>query len=438
MPFIAAYFIILFGAFYFLYLRNVSSFSPVLAFFLISYLTISGVLSMVDLDNPSDQIHVTALGLGMLAFVLGCMLAKQVAPSRHCRRREAIINFRPNTAERLFLKLLFLISISATLVYFYLVGSHFLLEAIFSGVAIDDPNGLRLSFYAGEEYYAPGYFKQFKDTLLPLLFVYFFLTWAIGKDKKAINAVLLLIVAPIVLFGMLGTGQRAPIVYFAIKIAYIYLILNPKNFRLSRIRRIPWYLWFLGICVLGLFILLTIVLGRGESPLDAIGHLVKRIFAVNQWASIVGFRHIIENPEGIGQQWFADVRSVLPGYKPHGIDREIFAQLWGGSTRGNAPLSIFGSVYYNFGLIGIPIFFFAYGVLLHSLHILINRNRQSLIQVVIAAYLIVLFGFWRSGSPLVLLVNGLPALIFAWISIRLLRGRTSVVRGERVRTFAGA
>lgn len=176
-----------------------------------------------------------------------------------------------------------------------------------------------------------------------------------------------------------------------------------------------------------LFSISSYLLGRSEqfSIADSLSALAVRIFSDNQTSAVVGFRYVYEQPIQFGGEWLTDILGILPGeFKGSDLANRIHAIIYG-SDRGTAPVSLWGSVYHNWGWFGIfvfpPFLAFAYSGVSRAF---LGRRDRSTLEVAGCAFAFYIFAAWIASGPMQLINNGLVAcalLIFGLTLQRRLR-----------------
>src|SRR5699024_10242802 len=127
--------------------------------------------------------------------------------------------------------------------------------------------------------------------------------------------------------------------------------------------RLPRRVMLFGIVAfLSVIIVTTFALGRaalqdGASVFShitsALNQFALRISTANQSSGVIGFRHIYDlGPLNDGSEWAQSLAGILPGQRGSTLQNEIF-EIRYGSDRGTSPPSIWGSIFYNFGPIGV-------------------------------------------------------------------------------------
>lgn len=256
---------------------------------------------------------------------------------------------------------------------------------------------MRLASYNSDVtgvYYYPGFVNQFKDTLLPLCLFYLYSITKLIPNTK-ISGRFLLFFSLISVFSILGTGQRGAFV-LAIMMggSFIFNILNKKNIRkLIMVSVVP---------LLFLFSISTFINGRTKSEkLEAgatLTAIVERITSDNQIGALIGFREIMY-PRGIqwGSEWWDGIQGFTPSHTGSTLANEIAGVMWGGF--GNAPPSNWGSIYYNFGWIGIILYPIFCCFTLSYFYYRLYQKKKYLFRILIYVYCFVIAGTWIAGSP---------------------------------------
>lgn len=392
--------------------RGVFILNPVCGFLLFNWILGTGVFLLTDAHKKSDFIHMNLTVLTLLFLILGSLFAikllniekkyklfwiKDIENDRN-RNRNIMIGF-------------FIFSIVMSVIYYQVVGYNLFFRTI-RGVGVDDYTTMRLASYAGDNYFAPGYINQFKNTILPMLFVYFVL---IIKNIKY-KIFFILVFGFIVLYSLLGTGQRTFLVTFFLMIIFSIWSLKKGKFNLKLVG-------IASVVLVFLFGFTSVNLGRTEefNLYLVLESLVYRIFGSNQLSSVVGFDYIY-NVKGVEylKDWSQGVLGLLPGVKGSNIANEVHYLLFG-SERGTAPLSIWGSFYYNLGFLGALIGAFIMGFLYQLSYYKFLGGFSSNLRVILYSVLFMYFSIWVAGSPIQLLNNGILAVIFLLL-IRKIKG----------------
>jgi len=320
------------------------------------------------------------------------------------------------TAPRTGIVLLATLSIIVVVAYYWAVGYSALIQGLRNsfGGSVTNISTERLDSYAGERYFFPGYVNQFKNILLPALLVLVFTHW---RQQGRPHRVATVTLASFALFGLLGTGQRGAFIQFAVVVAvYLYMLHG---------RRLPRQLLGLSFGAAAVIVVSTIALGRSNALLGAnaqvsdrvlaaINEFLRRIFRDQQEAAVVGFRYVYQMPVQWGREWWEGLVGILPGQAGSDLSHQIHALMYG-DDRGTAPLSIWGSVYHNFGWVGAVMFppVLALAVVMVSRLAAASMQPSSMRLIGIAGVSTTL-GFWAAGPPDTLLNTGLVVYSLLW------------------------
>ncbi len=291
--------------------------------------------------------------------------------------------------------ILFLITIFLSVLYYQLVGYNLTVLSLTSNV--DDFVSLRLNAYSGQNYYAPGVFNQFKNTIFPILYIYY------GYSLKGTKWfwAYIIIVGLILLYALTGTGQRTFIVTgFLIIISILYGLNNGK------LQKKYIVLSFGLVIVVFTFLSLRLNRTSDSSVLGSFQQLFYRVFDSNQYSAIVGFRYVFEQNIQLGREWFQSLIGLIPGVKGSDLSNRVFNILFGG-FRGTAPLNVWGSAYHNFGVLGSVYLGIAIGFFYTKIYLRFLKGSKNVVRVCVYCALFVYLATWIAGAPPQLINNGL-------------------------------
>jgi oligosaccharide repeat unit polymerase len=373
-----------------------------------------GTLPMLDPNIPADTMHAFLIVSTFWIFLVVTSVLAVVAAQR--RRLPFTARSIPLPATT-GMWILIVVSILVCAAYYAAVGYNVLTQGLSNAVsgADEDVATLRLDAYAGTSYLFPGYVNQFRNVLLPGLTVV--VAISMFRDRRLFRWPVSIGLAVLALIYMLGTGQRGAFVTFAIVIVVFIYYANRAAFR----RWVP----ILVIVTVPLFMLSTVALGRARDELAAanglgeqiavlFNQIVFRALGSNQLSSLVGFRYIYELPTQNGAEWWHALVGLLPGVSGSDLSNQIFAQLYG-STRGTAPVSIWGSAYYNFGLVGTLLIAGIIALVLHLLTVKVSSiESTNSLQLIGIAGVFTTVGMWAAGDPTYLFNAGIVVYIFLW------------------------
>ncbi|WP_446721061.1 O-antigen polymerase [Luteococcus sp. H138] len=328
---------------------------------------------------------------------------------------------------------LFLLSLFITVAYYYTVGYNVLalgIKGMFTGVSEDYTN-LRLESYSSNRYLFPGYVNQFKNIILPSLA----LVWIHGVIETRQRGARLtsVILVGVCILALLGTGQRGAFMLFSLAVLLFLYRLSPNRFR-SRAPR------FLGL-VVPLMLVSTFLLGRSSAALSSATSLFgqagvlfkelgKRFMYDNQWSGAMAYQYISMNPTQWGREWVQAISGILPSNPGSSLASDVFAYLYG-TNRGTAPISMWGSVYYNFSWFGLLVFPVVLAIAWHKISSAQASSRPANgLEAVATTGFAAVAGMWAVGGPEYLLNAGAVAYgVLWWMGVRM-RHAEGLVRPE--------
>jgi hypothetical protein len=216
------------------------------------------------------------------------------------------------------------------------------------GVSVLD---LRLGFAAGDErYFAPGYVKQVRDVLLPL--VALFLMFGIPRPRRRFYSVVALVL-PVTSILMVSTGERGPLMLFLVGTVYSALASARRGIHSLRSVMVP-----IGILALlglsGFTLLSSTFTSRGYEDSSTGVILLDRIVTRAPEENMLAARVWARRAPSPGGGWLSELSTVLPGTQTT-LSNLIHEEL-GGGERGNSVMGMWVDVYYNFGwLMGVAV-----------------------------------------------------------------------------------
>jgi oligosaccharide repeat unit polymerase len=379
-------------------------FSPVTIFLLIQTLMFLGSFQYIDFRYESDRYHIFLLFLVFIFFILGVFISNNIFGKS--QKQSVFLVEKLNVFNKSIIAL-WSLSIILSILYYNAIGYNVFLLSITNMGSDMDVTTLRLSSYAGEKYFAPGYINQFKNMIFPLILIFFGLRYYIQKNKK--DLLFFWISFPLTLLFILGTGQReAFIIIVIISLSAIYFTLSKKDFR--KLFKI------ISIVTIFLFSLSTVILARGElstgiSISNILNSVIERFTSNNQRASVIGFRYIYSLDVQFGQDWLNSFTSLLPG-QGSGINiaNEIF-YIFYNSYRGTSPPSLWGSTWYNFGFLGCIIFACLLGYIYQYVYLRFINKKTTLFRNIYYSGVFIVLGTWIAGGPTTILNNGAPGIL---------------------------
>jgi len=315
-----------------------------------------GTLILIDDTSPVELRYGWIMsGATTLYMLSSCLYSFALSLSSRIPVSFNIVEVRSGPG----LKTTLAVSFTIVVAYFVSVGysAFFLgLSGIFSG-AEPDVTTLRLESYSGTRYLYPGYVNQFKNVVIPALLTLLISSAFSTRGRSAnLYAVVLALTAAACL---LATGQRDALVLFIVVVlCYMYLRARGTADRHYFTRSLYILLGAIPLLMLG-----TLVLGRQANSSAAgtlgqsgalLAEIGERFLFGNQFSGIAGYRYTESLPVSNGNDWLQGLLGFLPGNRGSTLSSEIFRSLYGG-TRGTSPPSLWGSIDYNFGFVGVVV-----------------------------------------------------------------------------------
>jgi hypothetical protein len=274
-----------------------------------------------------------------------------------------------------------------------------------------------------EAWFAPGYFKQFRDILLPIL-----LAATLLQQRANRKPAWFWLVLPIALAAILVSGQRLVLVVFLLTLAvaghYARAARRWPSVPAAGIRMPIMPLSVVVAC----YGALTYLLGRIRDDVSGvaaafsvIGNFLDRIFLAAPRENAMTFEFWSDAGPSAGLSWMRDMAGMLPG-----VDVSLSNQLHmatGGSAAGNSPLGLPPDVWLAWGWTGLLVVPAVIAVLVGFLD-LACAQRRSTILVALRIYLFLILPVCYSPF-LFLLYGGVVAAALLLLVLILRPGRQS-------------
>jgi len=371
-----------------------------------------GILINVDIYNTSETYFLLFAVLGFFGFILGVFFTNYVLEF-NAKSEVAALMRNPwrgmRKSDWYYSLFIFLLSIIALIIFLKLIGGSVILNSITdmmigvnsSEISVSAAEARKAIHYGStSEYYAPGYFGQFTNTLLPLSFLIFLF---VDKTKFYKLVILLIVISGVLaIIGTTATGRRGVIIGFAVFLAIFgsWKANSPK--RLTKKYRA--ILILLIVLAMGF---LSTLLGRVESDIfSGFIALYDRIFVSPAIVELKTFHLVVKDSiPTYGLGWLKELSDILPGHEM-GYVQEIHHQL-GGSEHGASGFGPYNSKLFNFGFYLGIFFSFIWGAIVHAYQIFIVRKSPKSNIWIVFCYSSFLLGF--ATSPVDLFNQGFVA-----------------------------
>ena len=394
-----------------------------------------GTLVLLDPSNSADELYALVITVPMVLYVVTSLVVYWIV--RGSSRRvfsgtaRTIHFYRPTIG----IWAILLLSAVVTIAYYQSVGYNTFasgIRGLFNGSGSVDYTAMRLDSYNPSRYLYPGYVNQFKNTILPSLSLV--VSLYLYKTRDIRRNIVVVALAILSIFALLGTGQRGPFVQFVlIAITFLFLFERKSFFRRAAI---------IGLATTPLFLLATLLLNRSAQALKSdsgitakLGTLgqemLRRFFQDNQFSGQMGFRFTYGQPTQNGREWLQEALGILPRNSGSPLASEIYASLYG-TDRGTAPPSLWGSVFYNFAWPGVIVLPVALAVIYQVVTFRSTNARHiNTLELVGMAGTFVIFGNWNvSGVEYFLNSGGVTFAILWWLGRRAAQSTSSPPLGD--------
>lgn len=362
------------------------------------------------------------MGSGILCFVLGTITANGIARFDHRRELDAFVA-RPwlddlRGVKRGYVIVVAVVAVAVTVAYFVSLGTFVpwgALRALLRGgptAMMTAYAELRASTRAGA-YLGLGFVIQFKDVLLPLVAVLFFVQYRLRPRALPRYPYLLVLVAA--MLGTVGTGSRFALAMLGVLFFLIGIAPYMAPARLTRRQGVA-----VALIVITLLSTLTLMMGaRGrETPFRSFlwaPYLVfERVCAGPAGERLILFERFLAHQEPqLGAGTIDALRIALPGPSEYTLPNQLHEILYG-NPNGNAGLDVWGGLWYDWQWGGL-LFAFALGMLFHAGYVALLRGRKGLIRVVSLTYAAFILGL-ASDLQVLLLRGFATVLLFLLLS----------------------
>jgi len=405
--------------------------SPVFWWLFAMGLIAIGTFVLIDLSHPSDAAHLAAFLIAICTFALSCLVYSSRFGVRHALQLYRQRPEEPDTSDAVTMTaLLLLVSAVVTIVYFYLLGFN-LFVLLLTG-SVGDYSGMRLSMYSGDEYFAPGYVNQFKNTLYPLTATAVVI-WVRRRGSRFAWPLTTALVG-FGVFALLGTGQRAYILFAMFAAVYGVHLLSMGQGRSFLMRKALLVM----LPAFGLFTVLTIAYRdiEGAGAGEVISEIAERFLRVQQEGGLIGFRYIAERDTPWFAEWAKGLIGIIPGREGSTIAHEIHGEVYG-STQGTIPLTAVGSAYQNGGLAAVGMLFWALGFVYSLLYHRFLSGARTVLRSVAYGVLFFYLATYVVGPPESLIDAGAVTVVI-FLLLRKLRWLPGPRLRSEVRSFQPA
>lgn len=389
----------------------------------ISIYVVGSTYAELFLDYPNSNSVANIARYTLMSAIGGALIFLCVARNRFPKNvlYQRLFLFSPGRLERACVVGGMLLCSFVMVAFILSVLRNDTIGPLLSIVSISGNNTLttaRKMITSGSEgYFAPGYVKQFRDILPPILVSAFMLYRGMKKWMLSEKCIFLSFVF-ITLSAQLVSGQRGSIFIFFVVLAVTKLFCIRGGRVVGNEPDQGYFLVVLPILILFvIFGVMSLFLGRvgNQSSLslvvlfDIVENIFKRIVLASVVENINAF-YIWNTDLGRGgAYWLEEIGKVLPGNQGQSLSNEL-AQANGSSAAGNSPLGLPADLWFTWGWIGLVLFpaIYAFGV--GVIDILLHRFNGPLAFGARTYFMIVLpfifspYGFLLYGGAVVVMI----------------------------------
>ena len=333
--------------------------------------------------------YASFIGLGIVSFVLGAVVANLLLRFDHRRELDAFVA-RPwlddlHGAIRSLALFIGAVAVAVAVAYYVSLGAFVPLMAfrafLQSGTAamVTTYNELRASTRSGT-YLGLGYVVQFKDVLLPLVASLFVVQYRLRSPLRSLLVASTFTIA--VLAVASGTGGRFALAMVGLLFLALGVAPYMRPAQLTRIQNLA-----AGVVLVAALTGLTLMMGpRGqqgpfESILWAPYQVLERVCVGPARERLIVFEWFLSGEEAqLGSAALEGLGIALPGPSEYNLPNQLHELLYGGAT-GNVALDVWGGLWYDWHWKGLGIAV-GLGALFHGAYVLLLRGRKSVVRVV--------------------------------------------------------
>lgn len=367
-----------------------------------------GITHFINLNYKSDELLLVLYLIALLCFIVSSSITRKVSkPQKTISTERRVDLFK---SRKIYVWIIMIVSILLCGRFFARGGGNVFINgvrALISGTNYSTKySRMGLLSVSGV-----GYVYQLRVIVFPLLVLYYIMI-----NRFNFLSIVLTI---LMLIFLVGTGQRGGLFSFvAIVLISIYYMYGKKDEEGNNKKHNSFALYSGVFIVSGaLFTISTILNGRVSEGGTVFSAILKRFVEDNQSSAVEGFRYISNQPIQYGKDWIMQLIDILPGQNGYvSLDTRLFAYINGGSTAGTSPACIWGSAYYNFGILGVVLLSVILGIAVTNLHTKYSKRYNDECNIVIYSAEQFLLAYWVAAGPIVLFNSGfVSVLILSYI-----------------------
>lgn len=363
-----------------------------------------GIAKLANFHNKAD---VTLLGIYLFGYIVFVSLYLALSSKYSFSDIELKTNFEINKYQTVILYCMIIVSVIFSTWFFAQTGTHILsviVSSFFSGSSVNISQMRKAVNYTRGN----GVVYQFRNFILPLSVMYFVMF------EEGINRTIGIILLPITILFLIGSGQRAGVVYLLMITGLTVALITKAKKKIENVESdigITIKRTLLTIVMLiVIFVFLTALNGRDIASGSLINAVTDRFINDNQACAILGFRYIYEQDITFGADWGSMFLDLFRENRYIPVSSIIHAQLYG-SLQGTSPPCIWGSAYYNFGYFGVVLIASLLAIVSKELYSHFCKKANNGLRIILYAGMSVLFSAWIADSPIMLLNGGFATIV---------------------------
>jgi oligosaccharide repeat unit polymerase len=387
--------------------------NPAFWFIPCQWIIASGTILYIDFSSEDEFLYAVLFLLATTFFIIGAALRFSQSQVSTLYRDFFTRDVESDSIDSLLgFYFMTVLAVIVTYSYYRMIGYNLLLDVLLGRDILDFVTA-RLATYSGDIYYAPGYVNQFKNALLPLC-VSVIIVFISRSIKSNIRYFWIAALVFGLLLALLGTGQRAPMIYALMAAVFSASLVTqlPSKKIISRVLVV--------IIIFGGFSVLN---SRTDdaSLLGSLSSLLVRVFMVEQTEGILSFKYMASIKSVYLYEWLEGFMGISPWHKGSYLAHQTFEHLHG-TDRGTSAITLVASAYHNGGMLLVVLFYFFTGYLFSSAYIKFLSGRKTILRCFGYGHIFFIFSVFVSTGP-ILLVNKGMLMFMLFLAIRGLRFR---------------
>ncbi|MGG6287612.1 hypothetical protein ACQ4M3_39160 [Leptolyngbya sp. AN03gr2] len=380
--------------------------NPLFYFIIFSTFLAAGSALEINFDRIEDKKHLALIALYQVSITLYVVFffnRQRAALQTENWLARNWKEVKPEAALKIWV-LLFVSAAISIIYYIIFVGYNLFSFAIMQSET--DFTALRLNAYAGDAYTGAGLINPFKNTIFPISFAS--IGFILARKQKNLALVAFLgIFFPLYIWIILGTGQRTFLFY---NLVCFFIFMSHRG-GMSAV-----FVVLAGLAFLWLFGMYSVLLGRtgDASILGAADQLYHRVFRANLYGSVHGFRYVSNLPIQWGVEWLRVLQGLVPGQAGSSLSYEVHDYLFR-SRRGTVPVTLWVSIYHNFGFIFVPLVMFSILLLVEKARSLLISLPKDEFSVFVSSFTCFYIGLVPLSNPFQILNNGLIGILIIFL-----------------------